>query len=299
MDDLKNASQLINSLLLTRGYQTSELQFPSLTAIQDDASNDKLVINTIYSLLQQIDKADEDMSYLKDQLQDKTEIIKHFEKSNEELNSGNHKLNNTVKVQENEISLLKYDLKQGKLLVKQRDVTIQKEKQTVVSIQQKFQTEIKKKDHQIDQLQSKLLMKRTKYFNIMKNHAYNSSSGVLQTSNSMVLDQELETMMTNLSELIDSLILQRDDTVTFIQGFINSLRELHDTSKPTELSNDITELKSILMQELERLKESSTVQPQTNDSRVKELELTISKLQANLDSVMETNEQWRKKFDKR
>lgn len=232
IDDIKRASELVNSILYAKGFfedgsNADRLLFRSIDEEQinsDDQikENDKLTINTIYALIQSFDKSKQERSFLLDQLNDKKEIISHYEASNRELNNKNDQLMRTNHKQQNEIISLKQQLKNVRHEKVLHERNLQQERNINSSIKTKFEIEIKKKTIMINQLQDKLLTRHKKFHNIIEGNNPSFTDKILpQSSSGSVLDQELEKMMINLSNLITNLTLQNDQNIKFINYLTN------------------------------------------------------------------------------
>ncbi|ONH67361.1 Autophagy-related protein 25 [Cyberlindnera fabianii] len=246
-ESIKKASELVNSVLFARGY------FPSPTdqdasGVQDkllfstiDASeletpeqiygNDKLVLNTIYSLLQELDHAKTEKQYLSDQLADKAEIIKHYESSNRELNAQlSHHRRDTIH-HGNETTLLKQTIKSLKAEKVVQDRHLQQERNVSQSLRTMHDVEMKKKSIQIEKLQNKLLSRRRKFQSIIErnNHSYTADTTTIEEdTRKLALDDELERMMVNLSDLITNLTHQNNSGVqllNYMHTYVSLLTE--------------------------------------------------------------------------
>jgi predicted RNase H-like nuclease (RuvC/YqgF family) len=334
MDEIKNAAELVNSVLAARGYHSEALMFASVDSIDDTLKNDKAVLNVLYALLQELDKSKNDRNYLNEVLADKNEIIKHFETSNSELNTQNGVLRREINSQKNEIEILKAQIRSLRQGNRQRDHKLLQERNVNNSLRTKYEIDIKRKQVIIEKLQDKLLSKRRKYLSIIQGNNYIHDQ-LTQGETKILLDQELESMLVNLSDLINKLTAQNSSSVELLNFIIAYLSVLGDYYKakitrekehspptpqyfkqimklpekgdiPTKISHmvDIDELQPLVMDHLNRLYESMTMDlvidsDRIQSSRVVQLQQTVDQLQRNLDVAMETNEEWRKKFEKR
>jgi hypothetical protein len=334
MEDIKNAAELVNSILSARGYHNEALMFASVDSIDDTLKNDKAVLNIVYALLQELDKSKNDRNYLNEVLADKNEIIKHFETSNSELSTQNGVLRREVNSQKNEIEILTAQIRSLKQGNRQRDHKLIQERNVNNSLRTKYEIDIKRKQVIIEKLQNKLLSKRRKYLNIIQGNNYIHDQ-LTQGETKIQLDQELESMLVNLSDLINKLTAQNSSSVELLNFIIAYLSVLSDYYKakitgqkehappnpqyfkqimklpekgdiPTEISHmvDIDELQPLVMDHFNSLYESMTMElmidsDRSQSSRVVQLQQVVDQLQRNLDVAMETNEEWRKKFEKR
>lgn len=231
IDSIKRASELVNSILFAKGFfengsNKDRLLFKSiddeqLQEIEQFQENDKLAINTIYALIQSFDKSKQERSFLLEQLNDKKEIISHYEASNRELNNKNDQLLRINHKQQNEIISLKQQLKNLRHEKSLNERNLQIERNINSSIKTKFEIEIKKKTILINQLQDKLLSRHKKFHNIIEGNNPSFTDKILANSNNSILDQELEKMMINLSNLITNLTLQNDQNIKFINYLTN------------------------------------------------------------------------------
>lgn len=243
VDSIKRASELVNSILFAKGFfgegtSNDQLLFKSIhkEELQNDEQvqeNDKLTINTIYALIQSFDKSKQERSFLLEQLNDKKEIINHYEASNKELNSKNDYLTRLNNKQQNEIQSLKHQLKLYKQDKALQDRSLQQEKHINSSIKTKFEIEIKKKTIMINQLQDKLLTRQKKFHSAIKGNNASFTENFQNTTTTTnnqdgIMDQELEKMMINLSNLITNLTLQNDQNIKFINYLTNYLTILND-----------------------------------------------------------------------
>lgn len=336
MDDIKNASELVNSVLVARGYNTDRLLFPSIDTVEDAQGNDKAVLNTIYALLQELDKSQNERAYLNEVLRDKNEIIKHFEDSNTELNSATKRLQRELQSNRNEVELLNQRVKAIHRSRESAKFELVKERNVVNSLKTKYDTDMRRKTVIIEQLQDKLLSKRRKFFSVMNDNNFAEDSPPLYDSK-IQLDRELESMMVNLSDLIDKITFENSSSVkllNFVVGYLTVLsnykkhdttsnvppspnfffenleRERQDADKSTSTTHirhltNSSNLEKTLIEQLNKLYEGVTMDFMISEreskslqsSKVVQLQQTVEQLQKNLDSAIETNEEWRRKFD--
>lgn len=241
VDSIKRASELVNSILFAKGFfeegsTHDKLLFKSinneqLTNEEQIQENDKVTINTIYALIQNYDKSKQERSFLLEQLNDKKEIITHYEASSRELNSKNDYLTRLNNKQQNEIQFLKQQLKNMKHDKSLQDRNLQNEKHINLSIKTKFEIEIKRKTIMINQLQDKLLTRHKKFQNVIEGNNASFTERYQDGNNGnsgTIMDQELEKMMINLSNLITNLTLQNDQNIKFINYLTNYLTILSD-----------------------------------------------------------------------
>ncbi|CCH44898.1 Autophagy-related protein [Wickerhamomyces ciferrii] len=227
LDSIKRASELVNSILHAKGFletNDEELLFKSINDenLQDLESiqqNDKLVINTIYSLIQSYEKSKTEIQFLMDQLNDKKEIINHYEESNKELHIKNESLIKLNYKQQNEINHLQNNLKLNKQHTLLQEKNFLKEKHLNNSLKTKYEIDIKRKTVTINQLQDKLLKKHKKFQNVIEGNITTTSSidsSFISNTTNDSQDNELEKMMINLSQLITNITLQNDENLKFI-----------------------------------------------------------------------------------
>lgn len=180
-----NASDLINSTLISKGYISERLNFNSINwkdLIKDQVSNrtnenstnlddleitetiynnDKNIINIIYSLLQSIERNKAQNKSFNKVISKKDSTIKELQKRVELLEhqaeSSESKLNRFIQVDQLQLSKRVQDLSHVNKLQSQ---DLNKLKNWCTDIRTKYHIELKKKNNEIEQLKNQLLDKR-------------------------------------------------------------------------------------------------------------------------------------------
>lgn len=256
-DAILNASELVNSTLTSKGYITEKLLFNTINSkelhpereesdvvvTEKIYNNDKNVINIIYSLIQSIER---------NSVQNKTfnKIVSQKDTQIESLRRQVEVLQNKLNTTESKISKFENNEKvqlEGKiheLSITNKNLTLDcnKLKNWGNDLRNHFQIRIKKKNIEIDQLKDKLIEKSlTRNINnggssinelnqtiIYNNNptinnavAYNNSIDLQQLVLLQHLNEplklEYESLMMDLSKLIDNLILENYKFSKFIQ----------------------------------------------------------------------------------
>jgi len=366
VESIRRASELINSILFAKGFfeegekSNDCLLFKSINQEQLETEeqtyeNDKLTINTIYALIQNYDKSKQERTFLLDQLNDKKEIINHYETSNKELYSKNEVLTRINNRQQNEINSLKNQLKNMKHEKHIEERNLINERNSTLSLKTKYEVDIKKKNIMISQLQDKLLNRSKKFQTIFEGHnpSFTSTTDI-QQDNSKIMNQELEGLLEGLGNLITNLTLQNDKNTKFINYLTSYLTILNDflirklnfqddiqmvalpptpkfyyekfeNSQQQELiksgqDDDITtkishiidfqKIQVVVFDNLEKFYEVLTNENyntgsggtlnngvgQYESEKIQQLEQQIVELSNNLNSALETNENWSKRF---
>ncbi|KAH3671174.1 hypothetical protein WICMUC_004770 [Wickerhamomyces mucosus] len=276
---IKNASELINSILYSKGYfndkikdrdndndQELKLLFKSIdTQLNDEIkifSNDKFIINIIYQLLQDLDEKSINIQILKDQINNKDEEISNLEINQRNLQKNLLQNSNSIKIyQQNEFKIsqkINQFAKNYKLLQKQYNDLKNLNNSKIIQ----KDLELKKQSKEINKLQDTLInfQKRRKKISIKTssiNHIVNNNFAFItdqfnnkdpDLSNNLLFDEELESLMNNLNNLIINLLNKNELNFKFIDKIKNYLELLLSNIKipPTpqfffqnyQLSND-------------------------------------------------------------
>ncbi|CUM45719.1 uncharacterized protein AC631_01597 [Debaryomyces fabryi] len=180
-----NASDLINSTLISKGYITEKLNFNSINwkdLVQDQIennrdeeptkldelkvteaiyNNDKNIINIIYSLLQSIERNKAQNKSFNKVISKKDSTIRDLQKKVESLEHqvehSESRLNRFVQIDQLQLSKRVHDLTHINKLQSQ---DLNKLKNWCTDIKTKYHIELKKKNIEIDQLKNQLLEKK-------------------------------------------------------------------------------------------------------------------------------------------
>lgn len=253
-DAIVNASELVNSTLISKGYITEKLLFSTINAkelhpeIEEDGAitetvyhNDKNVINIVYSLIQSIERNSvQNKTFNKIVSQKDIQLLalrRQVEVLQNKLDTAE---TNLSKYENNEKVQLESKIQELSIANKNLTQDCSKLKHWGNDLRTHFQVRMKKKNIEIDQLKDKLIEKsltrnlNSSSFNeinqtvIYNNNptinnavAYNNSIDlqplVLQQHLNQPLKLEYESLMIDLSKLIDNLILENYKFSRFVQ----------------------------------------------------------------------------------
>lgn len=251
VEAIRNAAELVNTSLLSKGYIESELKFPIIDwpyLIQDQPhkddlahievketlyNNDKNVINIIYSLTQSIDrhqvqhksfnKAITQKNLTIDELRAKVHLLENQVRDYED------RLDRTVHV--DQISLTE-QVRSLTLKNKLHSLEIQRLKNFNTDLQTKYQVEMRKKAIEISQLKDKLLDSR----NLSNTTSYGRPFDLTPKSGDLTSFPEVNTnIIYNNKPIIDNSFVEES-------GIVNAIREQENESIATQLSQLIESL---------------------------------------------------------
>lgn len=269
-DAISSASELLNSTLISKGYinekilfntidwkelvkeQISEDDVPKLnelTVTDKLYNNDKNIINIIYSLLQSIERSKAQNKSFNKVVSQKESVIEDLENRvsslERQLEKSNKRLERDVEVEN--IQLNK-KLREVSKVKKMQSQDIQKLRNWCYDVKAKYQVELRKKNHEIDQLKNFLLEKRNlsttltygiplKYDiyakpsptysdeNVNSNIIYNNvpsidnskSSTQLHPEAGNILDDQYKQIIIDLTQLIENLITENHKHSRFVK----------------------------------------------------------------------------------
>lgn len=325
--EIESAAELVNSMLVSKGFLAGDpLRFSSISepnsATNNNFSNDKQIINTLYSLLNELDNHKSEKHKVVKELhaeRDKTSSLRKQVTTNED------KMNILVSQnlsKDNEIAVLKKQNKQLSSKIAQHEKAILYEKSLNNSLVLNFNIKFKKQLNKTALLQDKLLNNNKK----IKIKTVVEDSG----ENGFLIDQEINKLMGNLNSIINKLSVQNNNLVSlveFLTSFIELLAakhknqsELHaefqflDVQKYYENyqkekkgndegeqvgANDpkFNELRDNLFTQLNSF--FKNINSGNNSSeKLKSLTNEINLLKSNLNLAIETNDKWKEKFSK-
>lgn len=305
--DIQNAADLVNSLLESKGITTAPLQFHTLINEINDYDNDKQIINTIYTLLQDLDKSKAQNIELKRQLDGKYTESRAIQSENEELIGKYDQLIQKSQIDANKIDLLLQEIKNLKVEKTRFERLYHGERHLNNSLKTKYEIDIKRKNHTINSIRDNLLKKSRLEVQI-------------PDAASDLIDDELEKMMVNLQGLINNLSVQNSQMLKFIKYVHHALGvtfeslqngetlELDDYNyeggSGNDNANDDMNLKLSNLAKFEKV-QNEVIQSLQRFKNVKlgnrndALEKEINKLRNDLEKALELNEKWKKKWDKK
>jgi chromosome segregation ATPase len=319
---IQQASDLINSALYAKGYfhdsddgSMDRLKFSTIDKLADSTetfTNDKLVINTIYQLLQELNKSKSERVNLEKQLTKKDETIRSLQNQVDQTSRTNDDLIKKFKEIENEHEVLLEKFHATSKDNHNYERNLNFEKNLNRSIKKKFEIDLNRKNQMISQLQQRLISNNHR----IKNLKDNNSTGIDET-NLIILQDKIEQLS---SQQEKSLIF-----MNFLVNYLNLLSENKENLPSTpafyfehfenqlllmsQNDNFLIPLATIekltfevldkfydLITSIEFTESSNNSVKRNSNSKIAQLEKEVETLKKNLNSALETNEKWSKKF---
>lgn len=270
-DALKNASELVNTTLLSKGYITESLKFPAIDwdelisdqpekealqkfqVTEKSFNNDKNVVNIIYSLTQSIDRHHAQHKSFNKALSQKDSTIEELRRKIEHLElqaqTYEFKINKLVQVDQ---TTLTDKVKHLTKINKVQSQELAKVKIWTSEIQTKYDVEMRKKNIEISLLRDKLLDTRNlsstiTYGRPMEFAPSPTATGLLAEVNSNILYNNKPTINSNHARDVATV----DSSMSPIwnqeyEGIANQLSELIENliKENSKFANFMKELNS-------------------------------------------------------
>lgn len=299
------ASDLINSALYAKGYfneseSLQKLKFSTTDEINEDEvySNDKLIINTIYQLLQELDKSKLERENLSKQLIKKDENIKSLQSKIDLINLQNEENINKFKQISNNYDIL---LEENENLIKENknfNKLIEFEKKLNNSLKKKYETNLNKKEKLIKYLQDRIILKNNRIKN--SGESIDDTKIILLQNEIENLSIEQEKLTIFLNFLLNYLNLLNNNKENLLKSTPNFYFENFENNSINFELIPINKIKELIFKSLDdlyNLINSNDVEFKViKNPKVLNLENEIKLLKDNLNSALETNEKWSAKF---